>query len=277
MLIKLLKNIKHTGIRIFRESTAPFRKTPDFVIIGVQKGGTTSLFHYLGQHPDIRLSSKKEVHFFDSSFNKGGLWYKSHFPFLWNKRITGEASPEYFYFPEVPKRMKKICPDAKIILLLRNPAERAISHFYHNNKKHKGNREPIAKYKEAFALSSDRIKNREFDIRDGHKVISYENWHYSYLEKGDYSTQLERWLNYFDKDQILVRASEDFFQDPKPLLKECYSFLGVKEIYPNDLKPKNVNATRKSSLYDLDDELINLVKDQIIELKKLGYNFSNWR
>jgi len=115
---------------------------PDFIIIGVQRGGTTSLYKYMTKHPKIIPALKKEIHFFDNKFGKGLSWYESQFmqnPFfclLKRKRksedtITGEASPYYIYHPHVPKRISKILPNVKLIAILRNPIERAFSHYNH--------------------------------------------------------------------------------------------------------------------------------------------------
>lgn len=108
-------------------------KTPDFIIIGVQKGGTTSLYSYLTQHPQIAPATQKEIHYFDFNFDKSTDWYCSHFSTSSEGEylLAGEASPYYIFHPQVPQRIYDLFPQVKIIALLRNPVERAISHYYY--------------------------------------------------------------------------------------------------------------------------------------------------
>src|SRR5579863_6754349 len=131
------KNVLQKAVRA---ASSRIRLLPDFMIIGTQKGGTTSLYNYLIDHPNISSIFKKEPHFFDFNFYKGVSWYRAHFPSLLEKYyservhgqkfITGEASPYYLYHPLVPQRIKETMPTAytKFIVLLRNPIDRAYSH-----------------------------------------------------------------------------------------------------------------------------------------------------
>ena len=111
-------NSKTTTITKTRLFSGNFRVLPDFIIIGVQKSGTTSLYNYLIQHPNIYPAITKQPHYFDANFDKELTWYKSHFPtnfskFFQKKFRTGEASTDYINHPLVAKRMKKILPDVK--------------------------------------------------------------------------------------------------------------------------------------------------------------------
>src|SRR5437868_6286833 len=121
--------------KAYRATTNWMRLVPDFIIIGAQKGGTTSLYNYLITHPGIAPIYVKEPHFFDTSFSKGLVWYRSHFPTRLEKYyaqhfhkldfITGEASPYYLFHPLAPERVAKTLPHVKLILVLRNPVDRA--------------------------------------------------------------------------------------------------------------------------------------------------------
>ena len=127
--------------KVYRAVTSPIRLLPDFLIIGTQRGGTTSLYHYLQAHPCIRPASTKEVHFFDTKFHKGLAWYRGHFPtrieqssvnrLHGHSLMTGEATALYLFHPHAPKRVAKALPFVKLIVLLRNPVDRALSHYYH--------------------------------------------------------------------------------------------------------------------------------------------------
>src|SRR5579885_2674785 len=141
IMIKEVKEAAQSSLRFYRTITSSIRLLPDFIIIGTQRGGTTSLYAYLGQHPQIAPAVIKEVHFFDNNYERGVGWYRTQFPFLIEKSIaknigqqnfiTGEASPYYLFHPHVPERAAKVVPGAKLIVLLRNPIDRAYSHYYH--------------------------------------------------------------------------------------------------------------------------------------------------
>ncbi len=234
-------------VREYRQATWEKRALPDFIIIGAQKGGTSSLYNYLGQHPQIIPSYKKEVHYFDSgispsidTFAKGTKWYASHFPLRKNVSAdtkTFEASPLYLFNPVAAKRISKLLPDVKIIALLRNPTERAISQFFHEARL---NRE-LLPMKVAFETELSRIQPA-IDARD------YKNDDFichSYKSRGLYKEQLERYSDYFPKEHMLVLQSELFFLDPSRVLKQVFKFVGVDQDYKiKDLKPRNVASNR---------------------------------
>ena len=114
---------------------------PDFLIIGTQRGGTTSLYDYLSEHPCIAGAVKKEIEFFDLNYHRGIGWYRAHFPSVLErlyarrargrKLVTGEATPYYLFHPHAPRRMQEAAPESRLIILLRNPVERAYSHYWH--------------------------------------------------------------------------------------------------------------------------------------------------
>ena len=128
----------------FRMLTARLRGLPDFIIIGAMKTGSTSLYGFVVQHPAIAPAATKTLQYFFRNYKFGELWYRSNFPtnlqrYSFYKKtnqklISGEASPTYLFYPTVPSRMKKILPDVKLIVILRNPVDRAYSHYYHTNR-----------------------------------------------------------------------------------------------------------------------------------------------
>lgn len=138
----LITDVIDEYIHIIRWITAPLRTLPEFIIIGAQKAGTTSLYNYLIEHPSIFPAFKKEVLYFDVNYRKGIHWYKSFFPttifkFLISKYsnrrfITGEASPYYILYPHAAKRIHSTLPKVKIIILLRNPINRSFSQYFHS-------------------------------------------------------------------------------------------------------------------------------------------------
>ena len=220
---------------------------PNFLIIGSQKCGTTSLFNYLTQHPNVKAPSKKEIHFFDYNYTKGYEWYKNHFLITkgFRKRsnlITGEATPYYIFYPHSPARVRKILPNVKLIVMLRDPVERAFSHYKHHVK-HKVESLPFA---EAIKMESERL-NCEME-----KMILDENYNsynfqmFSYLARGVYIDQLKRWMEHFPKEQFLIIKSEDFFNEPEGYYRKTQRFLGLPEY--NLMSYKKYNASRLSSI-----------------------------
>lgn len=235
---RFLKNIYRFIIIIFRYPLAHFRALPDFIIIGVQKGGTSTLFEYLKQHPDIKTSVFKEVHYYDINYSKGKNWYKSYFPLSRkNKQILyGEATPYYFFHPLVPERVFKDNPNIKLILLLRDPVERAYSHYQMERRK---GREKIKSFEEAISIEAERIKESNEPIVAQKESYNYNHQVYGYLARGCYDEQLRRWLKYFKREQLLVLKSEDFFSSPKKNLEKIYQFLNIPAIFPKNLQIKN--------------------------------------
>jgi len=190
----------------YRQATWCSRALPDFIIIGAQKSGTSSLYYYLIQHPQLLPSFRKETHFFDGgkcpsvdNFEKGQAWYRAHFPLrknISNNQKTFEASPLYIFNPLAPRRIYDLVPEVKIIALLRNPTERAISHYFKEKRK---NWESLSIY-EALQEEEKRLESviKEKDYKNDIFI------HHSYKSRGLYKDQLERYLNYFPWQQILV-------------------------------------------------------------------------
>jgi hypothetical protein len=198
-----------------RLDTAHLRLPPSFMIIGTQKGGTTSLYRYLDKHHDVTMAFKKEVHFFDSFYLKGNDWYLAHFPLRGEAAQTGEASPTYLFHPEAPKRIHAAFPDVKFIALLRNPVDRAYSHHQMEYRRGKDS----LSFEEAIAQEPERLRDSDPDIAGG-------NWrHYSYLSRGIYVEQLARWLEFFTREQFLLLKSEEFFREPGRLFDQVLRFL----------------------------------------------------
>jgi hypothetical protein len=232
MLEKIKKYYK-IKIRKFLKFTAQFRHNPDFIIIGTQKGGTTSLFHYLSQHPQLNLPSTKEIHFFTKKYQYGLNFYKTYFPFKQKGKLSGEATPYYLYHPLVPERMFNHFPKIKLIVMLRNPVDRAFSQY--NMEKKLSNED--RSFKTAIKDELKQFKDWNKDILKS-KNHNAQHAYHSYLTRGLYKEQVERWLKYYKKEQMLFIKSEDFFKDPENELHKVFSFLKIEKVNIKDLKPK---------------------------------------
>jgi hypothetical protein len=219
-------------------------KTPNFLIIGAAKSGTTAIWHYLKQHPQIYMSSRKHTRFFayeveNPHFRGPGPTsptlpyaiadieaYYTLFDEVTDEVAVGEASHSYLYRPEAPERIRRYASDMKLIAVLRNPAERAYSH--HGQMVRNG-RERITD----FALA---LEEEEARIRD--------NWwpEFHYVKVGLYHAQLSRYFDLFERDQVKVYLYEDLKHDPLSMLQDIFRFLGTDDTFVPDVTIK-YNAT----------------------------------
>ncbi|MBE9040822.1 sulfotransferase domain-containing protein [Oscillatoriales cyanobacterium LEGE 11467] len=195
---------------------------PDFLIIGAQKCGTTSLYCYLAQHPQIITVPHKEVHFFDLNYDRGLDWYGAHFPPSGLPgAIAGEASPYYLFHPQVPARVYQHFPQIKLIVLLRNPVDRALSQ-YHHEVKLGFEQLPL---EEAIAREPERLQGEVEKLSTDPTYYSYNHQHYTYLSRGRYLEQLQRWRIYFPPEQFLILKTEDLHDRPDETLARVLAFL----------------------------------------------------
>jgi hypothetical protein len=190
---------------------------PDFVIIGAMKCGTSTLYSLLSeQHPHVESAATKELSYFDLHFDRGVEWYRSQFPSpRWKdgrRSITGEATPNYLPNPSVPERMAQEIPQARLIVLLRNPIDRAYSHYHHRLNRWRETRS----FEKAIIASIEAEKTQPPD-------------HFGYLSRGIYVDQLVSWSRFFNEEQMLVLKSEDFFERPQEIMKLVWGFLDLPD------------------------------------------------
>ncbi len=248
--------------KLYRGISSPMRLLPDFLIIGTQRGGTTSLYHYLQAHPYIAPATSKDTHFFDKKFSKGLDWYRGHFPTRLEKFyaehlrghpfVTGEASPSYLFYPHVPKRVARVLPHVKLIILLRNPVSRAYSQYYH----------AIELGHETFSFEESIQCEQERTAREHEKILADEYYysqaykHLSYLSRGIYVDQLQAWMSLFPREQFLILKSEDLYADPAAIVNQVLAFLNLPQVetqaskseykqYNNNAYPKMDAGLRK--------------------------------
>ena len=235
----------------FRLITSPLRGLPDFVIIGAQKSGTTSLYDFLIRNSAIAPALKKEPNYFVLRYSFGKLWYRSNFPinlsrhYFYKKTnqrlLSGEATPTYLFYPVVPGRMREILPDAKLIVILRNPVDRAYSHYHYSLSR---NRE-ILSFEKAIKLEEERLaRGKERLIRDPFSCDNHYN-HYSYLRKGIYADQLENWFRHYNRKQFLILTTDDLCKNPQQTLDQIFDFLGVSSFQAKNLKNRNVGSYKE--------------------------------
>lgn len=214
----------------YRRLTSSFRRLPDFIIIGAQKSGTSSLFYYLSQHPSLNLSVTKEIHYYNYYTRQGKNigWYKSFFPLKVrsiNKK-TGEASPYYLFEESAAKQLKRDIPTIKLIVILRNPIDRAYSAY--NMNVSQGTNQAPQTFEQAIANTDLSVEASQV-----------------YLIRGQYAAHIKKWLKYFERDQFLFIKSEVFFENPRSTLEKVYKFLGIDEHYPDNLRAQEVGSYSK--------------------------------
>jgi hypothetical protein len=221
--------------KLYRGVTSPIRLLPDFLIIGAQRSGTTSLYNYLQTYPCIGAASIKEIHFFDRRFNKSLAWYRGHFPTSFEKKyaqhrygqpfLTGEATPCYLYYPRASRRVAETLPHVKLIILLRNPVDRAYSQYYHAIE-HGFETLP---FEEAIEGEEERIARAQEKILNDEYYYSTEFMERTYLARGIYVDQLQVWMGLFPREQFLILKSEEFYADPATAIRKVSAFLNVPE------------------------------------------------
>jgi hypothetical protein len=190
-------------------------RLPNFLVVGAMRSGTTSLARSLGSHPDVFMAPGKEVHFFDRKFELGLDWYKLEFAGVTTERAVGEATQTYMYNEEAVRRMAEALPGCRLIAILRDPVERAYSHYWHNRARGK---ETLG-FGEAVEAEPERLASP--GLRD----------QFSYLDRGRYLGQLQRLCEYFPRDALLVLVFEDFRDSSADVYQRVCRFLEVDDSF----------------------------------------------
>lgn len=245
---------------------------PNFFIVGAAKAATTSLHYYLSKHPDVFMSEPKEINYFSQEeldaqqlyyddYKPASLdEYKKLFAHASHKKAIGEASVSYLFYPTVPQKIKNAVPNAKIIILLRNPFERSFSHY-------------LMDYRLGLC-------NCSFDdvLFNQHKHKNADLFYQQYIELSLYASQVERYLKTFGKENVKILLQEDLRKNPEATMKEVFSFLGIDESFQLDFwqehnafnMPKNAlihRFYRNAKLRKLLSIIFpNTIKQQVIKL-----------
>jgi len=243
----------------------------DFLVAGVQKGGTTALFDYLREHPDLLLADVKEVHFFD---NENLDWQKPdydsyharfHPPADGRPRLWGEATPIYSYWPRCLERIADYNPAMKLVLVFRDPVERAWSHWRMEYARG-AETEPFA-----WCIREGRRRVNDDPSAPGH------HREFSYVERGLYGAQVQRLLHIFPRDQALFLRSEDLRLFPGRILGRVCDFLNAPHFSSIEIKEshvgKNIHGVEVISDYDVEYLRSIFSEDQKIFLHMTGIIF----
>jgi hypothetical protein len=209
------------------------RMLPGFLIVGAQRCGTTSMYRTLSQHPAVRKAVlHKGVHYFDMNYERPIGWYRAHFPLAAGigrarpaagQPLTFESSPYYMFHPLAADRIATDLPDVKLLVLLRDPVERAYSAYAHERARGFES-EP---FERALELEASRLDGEATRIAVDPGYLSHSHQHHAYVGRGQYIEQLERLERLFGRERIHVVDSGDFFVKPEPVYDSVLDFLGL--------------------------------------------------
>lgn len=201
-------------------------RIPNFFLVGSQKSATTWMYRCLVEHPQIYLPAEDEIHYFDIHYYRGVSWYQQFYNGYKGEKVAGDTTSSYIRDPQVPKRIADYNSDAKLIFSLRNPIDRAFSHYWHEKKKGKI----------AFDLS---------EIFENYDLFQ------NLIVPGFYHYHLENFYAHFPQNQILVMIYEDLEKDPRQFLEEIFTFLKVKiDFLPNVLHDRINKAWYMPSTFE---------------------------
>lgn len=235
----------------WNELTTARRVLPDFLIIGTKRGGTSTLYAHLREHPQVTVPFPpggrfKGTYFFDRNHHRGPVWYRSHFPLRWSverrserlgvRVVVGEACPYYLAHPDVPGRVAELLPRARLIVLLREPVARAFSHYRANRRRGIEDLDFV----EALAAEPARLAAARSSMVAHPSGYSATHEHLSYRAQGVYADLLPAWFARFPREQMLVLRSEELYRDAAGVLGRVTEFLGLAHFH--DLPQRRVNA-----------------------------------
>ena len=218
------------------------RFRPDFLGLGVQKGGTTSLDTMLRQHPDVLLPDRKELHYFSLHYSLGEAWYGGQFAAAQPGQCCGEITPYYLFHPLAPGRIRDLLPEVKLIVMLRDPVERALSQLFHSKRLGLEPLEP----EQALVAEVQRLRDAEAVIAAGGRHRSHQE--HSYVARSRYEFQLARYEALFAPEALLILRSEDFFEDPQPVWQRLLNHLDLQTVPVPELPRANAGRTEANLL-----------------------------
>ncbi len=240
----------------------------DFVVAGAQKSGTTALHYFLSKHPDITMGDQQEIHFFDNDamFVSDADYEQlhKHYPLVAHSTIVGDCTPSYMYYEPAAERIWKYNSEIKLVIILRNPVERAFAHW---NMQRFKNREPLDFF--------DAVREEQTRI-DG--APPAEARRFAYVDRGFYARQLTRFFKFFPREQVKAVKFEEFKENQPKTLASIFSFLGCKPLRSVRSKDRNVVPYERAMNWEERVFLYNLFAEDIANVERmLGWDCSDWK
>jgi hypothetical protein len=240
----------------------------DFVLAGAQKSGTTALHYFLSKHPNITMGDQQEIHFFDNDalFASGADYEElhKHYPPLGPSTIAGDCTPSYIYHERAAERIWKYNPKTRLLILLRNPVDRAFAHW--NMQRFRG-REPLDFF--------DAVREEKARITGAPPA---EARRFAYVDRGFYAQQLQRLFKFFPRNQVKAVKFEDFKEKQRETLTSIFSFLGLEPLRSVRRKDRNIVPYERAMNWEEKVFLNHLFEKDIAKLEQLlGWDCANWK
>lgn len=218
---------------------------PGFLVVGTKRGGSSSLYQWIARHPAVApCRGHKGTHYFDVNHERGWDWFRSMFePAGESGVLTGEASPYYMFHPLAPQRIARELPDARLLVVLRDPVARAWSHYRYE---HGRGKEPL-EFVAALDAEAERLAGEEERLILDEHYVSDDHRYHSYLQRGRYAEQLQRLRALMPGEQIHVVQSEQLFAKPDEVLQGVWRFLGLEDVKLTGLEPHKQGSPRDLS------------------------------
>jgi hypothetical protein len=243
-----LKGVYDVGRVLVRRNPGRGRLLPDFLIVGSTKCGTTSMHGWLIEHPLV-APTKKEIHYFNMNHAQGADWYRCYFPYARDRDafaaehgrpfISGEATASYLADHWTPRRAAKLVPNARLIVCLRDPADRAYSQYHYFRRR---GSEPLGSFEEAIASEEQRLRGEESREIDDPSYHSWQVFRWGYLRTSRYAEHLERWLEVFPREQFLFLKFHEVIANPERALEQIHAHLGLPHHRNGELPTLNAGS-----------------------------------
>ena len=280
-----IKDVGRTAVRWLAMATADTRVLPDVVIIGVKRGGTTSLFRDLEAHPSMcplvpsarhmpMRENMKGVHYFDTHFTRSARWYRSHFATRLTKSrvkqatgaaFTAEASPYYLFHPLAAERAAAMLPPTtRFVILLRDPVERTVSHWSEQTR----NGVETLSLREALAAEDDRVGDAATRLADGTVETSHAHEQQSFASQSFYADSIRRWVAAVGSERVLILYSEDHYRDPAATVDAITDALGIARTETVG-EHRNAAPRARSLDVDLDAELTERFRSDVDDIANI--------
>ncbi len=245
---------RHAALMLGR-STSGLRMLPDFILAGASRSGTTSLHRALITHPAVVAPVlNKGVHYFDVGYTHDVSWYRGHFPIRRIAELRARSAPPlafessgyYMHHPVAPDRIAAAIPSVKIIVMIRDPVERAFSAYKHESAR---GFEDAGSFEQALELEAGRLEGEVERLRSDPRYISLSHRHQSYADRGRYAGQIRHLFELFGRDRVHVLFSEDFFATPESEYEKVLTFLGLPIVHAPAYEQHNARRSSRMNEY----------------------------
>lgn len=255
-----LKRFWRRAVSPFRWMTADFRPLPDAIVIGAQKSGTTSLYHYLRQHPRIQTGLTQETHFFDDNYQSGERWYRSQSPLL-SVGLILDVTPGYMFKAVCLERMRRLVPEARLIAILREPVARTYSHYRHVRRGMGKEGTETDSFEEAVKRDIERVRQGRVLGR-----TDYVDSYHSYVRRSLYAPQIHRFKTAYG-EKLLVLRSKDLFDSPGHTVNRIFEHLSLSTHSISDVNTHNRgNYQREIPMRDELEDYFSPYNEELYEI-----------